>query len=311
MKFVLTLVSAFLAVGSLYAQNLSDYIIIKSNYSLENSEIPSFVEFSPEERPLISELENLFSEYWKGEPDFSFQEIGREEDQLGFVHIRYEQTYKGDPIEFAEWIVHSKNGQIYSMNGKLIDQAPASSQVTIEETMALQAAKNFIGATTYKWEVASEENHLKVETNDPTASYFPIAELKYISSSTSLDPQNLSLAYKFNIYAQEPLSRQEIYVDAGTGAILFTNNLIHTANVTGTAVTAYSGNQTINTDSLGPSSYRLRQTLSGGGIYTFNLQRGTNYFSAVDFTDTDNFWNNVNANEDQYATDAHWGADLL
>jgi len=36
---------------------------------------------------------------------------------------------------------------------------------------------------------------------------------------------------------------------------------------------------------------------------------GTNYGAAVDFTDADNNWNNVNANKDQYATDGHWGTE--
>ena len=36
---------------------------------------------------------------------------------------------------------------------------------------------------------------------------------------------------------------------------------------------------------------------------------GTNYAAAVDFTDADNTWNNVNANKDQYATDGHWGTE--
>ncbi len=37
------------------------------------------------------------------------------------------------------------------------------------------------------------------------------------------------------------------------------------------------------------------------------MNTGTNYNSAVDFTDTDNYWDNVNAQEDEVATDAHWG----
>ncbi|MCL4106323.1 UNVERIFIED_CONTAM: hypothetical protein GTU68_003484 [Idotea baltica] len=62
-------------------------------------------------------------------------------------------------------------------------------------------------------------------------------------------------------------------------------------------------------DSQGPNLFRLQEAGRGNGIRTFNLQNGTNYGNAVDFTDNDNVWNNVNANLDQYATDAHWGAE--
>jgi len=105
------------------------------------------------------------------------------------------------------------------------------------------------------------------------------------------------------------LSRREIYISAINGAVLFENNLLHTANVKGTATTAYSGTQTINTDSTASNSFRLRQTVSGGGVNTYDLANGTNYANAVDFTDSDNNWNNVNTNKDEYATDAHWGAE--
>ena len=39
------------------------------------------------------------------------------------------------------------------------------------------------------------------------------------------------------------------------------------------------------------------------------MQTGINYASAVDFTDVDNNWNNVNTAKDEYATDAHWGTE--
>jgi bacillolysin len=37
---------------------------------------------------------------------------------------------------------------------------------------------------------------------------------------------------------------------------------------------------------------------------------GTNYGAAVDFTNATTTWNNTNTNLDQYATDAHWGAEV-
>jgi PKD repeat protein len=40
------------------------------------------------------------------------------------------------------------------------------------------------------------------------------------------------------------------------------------------------------------------------------MNTGTSYGAAVDFTDADNNWNNVNAQLDEYATDAHWGAEM-
>src|SRR5690606_29960198 len=47
----------------------------------------------------------------------------------------------------------------------------------------------------------------------------------------------------------------------------------------------------------------------GNGVYTLNMQKGTNYGAAVDFRDSNNYWNNFNVNEDEVATDCHWGAE--
>ena len=309
MKFSLTFTAILLAANLVFAGQNSQYQITKQRLSLESSNIPTYIEYSSEKRPAPAELKGLFQNYWKGVKGFDFVEIGQEVDQLGFTHIRYEQTYNGVPIEFAEWIVHIKNNEIYSMNGKLVDRIPGSTQNSISKKAAFSAAKRYVGAKKYKWEIPAEEKHLKLETGNPFSTYYPAPEIKYIGKSMDLNPGDLRLTYKFNVYAQEPLSRQEIYVDASTGDVVFVNNLIHTANTTGTAQTAYSGTQTIKVDSLASNSFRLRQTINGNGVNTFNMLRGTSYANSVDFTDADNNWNNVNALRDQYATDAHWGAE--
>ena len=309
MKFSLTFTAILMAVNLSFAGQNSQYQIVKQRLSLESSKIPTYIEYSDEKRPALAELKSLFQNYWKGVEGFDFVEIGQEIDQLGFTHYRYEQTFNGVPIELAVWIVHVKNDEIHSMNGKLVDQIPASIQNSISKKAAFSAAKRYIGAKKYKWEIPAEEKHLKFETGNPFATYYPAPEMKYIGKSMDLNSGDLHLTYKFNVYAQEPLSRQEIYVDASSGDVIFVNNLIHTANTTGTAQTAYSGTQTIKVDSLASNSFRLRQTINGNGVNTYNLLRGTSYANSVDFTDADNNWNNVNALRDQYATDAHWGAE--
>ncbi|RZM06940.1 MAG: M4 family peptidase, partial [Pedobacter sp.] len=121
----------------------------------------------------------------------------------------------------------------------------------------------------------------------------------------------MTLAYKFDIYAQAPLSRQYVFVDAKSGAILGTDSIIKETNTPGTATTVYSGSQPIVADKVSATSYRLRETgrNAGTAVETYNLKKGTSYARAVDFTDTDNNWNNVNTTLDQYATDAHYGAE--
>ena len=131
----------------------------------------------------------------------------------------------------------------------------------------------------------------------------------YVSQNYSFDARAYRLAYKFNIYAHEPLSRAEIYADAVTGEILRENEIIHHVDTPGIAHTAYSGERDIIADSFG-GTYRLRDLSRGNGVRTFDMNTGTSYGASVDFIDADNDWNNVNPQKDEYATDAHWGAEM-
>ena len=140
------------------------------------------------------------------------------------------------------------------------------------------------------------------------------------------------LAYKYDIYSTQPVSRQEVYVDAHTGELLFSNQIIKQLstektkktfqpknefedkiNLTlGTAATRYSGTRTIETTFDDENSnYILRDQTRGLGIFTFNCQN-SNSFQNIDFTDNDNNWTDAeynNAAKDNGALDAHWGAE--
>jgi Zn-dependent metalloprotease len=236
-----------------------------------------------------------------------------EKDVTGMEHYRYQQTLNGIAIENADLAVHVTNGKIKSQNGKWIKDFPAGLQSApaLTKAIALNKAMQNIGASKYKWELPAEESFLKREQNNPNATFFPKATLVYYSGERDVIPSALRLAYKFDVYAQEPISRQLIFVDAVNGNILGKRELIHETNATGTAQTGYSGTQTITSDFTG-TNYRLRETGRGAGasINTYNLLTGTSYGAAVDFTDADNNWNNVNAAKDEYATDAHWGTEM-
>jgi len=234
-----------------------------------------------------------------------------EKDNLNMEHYRYQQSYQGIPVEDAIYVVHVKDGKVISQNGKWVKDFPGElkAAVTLSFTAALQKAMDFTGAKTYKWQLPSEEAFIKNEQHDAKATFYPQAQLVYYSGDEDVTPAQLRLAYKLDIYAAYPLSRQYVYVDAVTGAILGKRELIHTTNAAGTATTVYSGTQSITTDFTG-TTYRLRETGRGNGINTYDMRlAGTNYAAAVDFTDADNSWNNVNANKDQYATDGHWGTE--
>jgi len=241
---------------------------------------------------------------------YNFKLIKEERDELGFEHLRFQQIYKGIPVLGGIIIAHFKNNKLHSFNGESFKIDETSSQNLISEKTCLSKALSTVGAITYKWQMKEEEELIKVMKSDKNASWFPDGELMYCPQNLDFDKSKFTLTYKFTIHANEPLSGENIYVSAANMDIIARENLLHTTDVPGVAVTKYSGTKNIKTDSVASFKYRLIENSRGNGIYTLNLKTGTNYGAAVDFLDSNNYWNNVNSAKDEIATDAHWGAEV-
>lgn len=271
---------------------------------------PSLIEFFSTDAPIFRKGNIILvnTDNFKSSPSSNAVLLQSDKDELGFEHHRFQQTINGIPVENSFYIVHVKAGKILSENGRWIKDIPSnvSRIAIIKEAEALKNALNKIKGVVYKWQDEKEESLLKAATGDTSSSFYPKGKLVYYAEEDN--PLNLHLAYKFDIYSKEPLTRQLIYVDAQNGAILGSQQLIQTADKEGSATTVYSGKRSINT-TLSNGVYTLQEKSRGNGIVTLNLQKTTNYSAAINFTDADNNWNNINAAKDQYAADAHWGAE--
>lgn len=270
----------------------------------------------------------------------SLNSISTEIDELGFNHEKFQLFHKGVKVEFATYSIHSKQGKVTSMSGEFYNIPDVSNTPKISAQDAFIMAKNYTGAKSYMWENTVEAESIKYQMPVGELVFLPIidAEVK------KQDFDNVKLAYKFDIYATNPVSRGDLYIDANTGEILFYNATIkhleehaHGAKTTKTAftkniekpqsfdlfkntslvvaanaATRYSGTKTIQT-LLSGSSYILSDNTRGGGAQTYNMKKGTNYSTAVNFTDVDNNWTATefnNTNKDNAALDAHWGAEM-
>jgi Zn-dependent metalloprotease/phage baseplate assembly protein gpV len=236
----------------------------------------------------------------------SFTSLKKDNDQLGIFHNRLQQYYKGYKIEGAIILAHSKNNEVKSFNGDWFKDINISNSISISEKQALQFALTKIGAKKYKWENKEEEAHMQQALNNPNFSYQPTGEICIVPTiDTKTKIVTFQYAYKFNIYAEEPLYRANIFIDATSGKIVREQNLICTVDALGTANTKYSGTKPITTDSY-TGGFRLRESGRGQGIETYNL-KNTQTYGTTDFTNTINTWTTTGV--DQAATDAHFGAE--
>ena len=243
------------------------------------------------------------------ESSYSYRLLAKDVDEIGFTHYRYQQTFNGNDVLGAVIIAHCKNGYLHSFNGEYFSILDKNQTSLLDEKVCLDIALDSTGAESYLWQHEEEEESIRLIKEDPKASWFPKGTLVYVPKGLNFESTEFFLCYRFNIHAFQPRTAENIYVSVMNGNVIARENMLHTTDVPGKAHTKYSGVKNIITDSTAPFNYRLRENTRGNGVYTFNMKKGTSYGAAVDFTDSNNVWNNVNANKDEVATDCHWGAE--
>ena len=226
----------------------------------------------------------------------------------GVTTTRYNQYYKGIPVAYGSYTLTSRNGTVSFMAGNYYNVGFGVSTVpTVSEPDAFAKALEFVGAVKYMWEDPQEEQRIKAMYRKTDTTFKPTGTLRLIEDHRAdVRDRKLHLAWVFSIYAQQPLSRQEVYVDAITGQILFSNPLIkHTA---ASGKSKYSGVVNFQTSDLG-STFQLFDSTRGTGVHTLNMNNGTSYGAATEYNSVANIWPLLPA--DSIALDAHWAGGIV
>src|SRR5690606_1946693 len=95
-----------------------------------------------ENAPLYSEEEAIqfFKYAQKLGPEYSYQEIRHDSDQLGMVHIRFQQYYQSYPVLGGVIILHYQNSRLQSINGEVYKPLTAVTHIAKDEESCLKIA---------------------------------------------------------------------------------------------------------------------------------------------------------------------------
>lgn len=234
------------------------------------------------------------------------------DNTTGWQHLSYELIYKNIPLEFCQIKIHKKDGVIVSINGAYYDEVNVNTIPTISENSARNTAVSYIGADVYSWQLDSLEYFDLIEA--PQLKESPRGELVICPITMNYTTDSLTLAYKFSIYAVDPESYLDVYVDAHTNNVLFTLSKI--SSVDGIADTWYSGTQNIETSYKNGKYYLHDSTRCDSKVcvYTYDMSGTMDYESSLvrEITDNDNHWTTAEfrSGRRDMAFDAHWGAGL-
>ncbi len=333
-----SLFAAFLLTGAISSVNAQDTVDEKINVKRP----PSLLVLDGEKTYSNQNPSLLFQDILGPSPQTTFTTSKSEQDALGYTHQRMQQYYNGIKVEFGTVILHSENGTIKSVSSEYYPIQEFDTQTNLSNVQAFTKAVNHIGAQNYMWEYPEAAKEMDNYTK-PTGE---LVILPDFNSGRDVDDINsYKMAYKFDMFATNPMSRGILYIDANTGeALLYDAIIKHATNfgyvgavpvtvkteaefcasmenledtfiAAGTAATRYSGSQTIETRLTG-GNYILEDL--GRDIYTRDALNqapvGNSYpyvTNYAQFTDNDNNWTSGEYNntaKDNSALDAHWGA---
>ena len=302
---------------------------VKQKSSDENG-LPILITFNEKSPYKSSNFEQIFKDQLGLKSNQNFSRIKNESDPEGFTHEKFQLYHQGIKVEFATYTLHSKDGKLASMSGEFYNINNINTVPSLSAEAAFNKAVGYIGAKSYLWENQTDAANIGYQKPQGELVLLPVTP-EYGQKRTA---DNLRLAYKFDIFATNPMSRGDLYIDANTGKRLFYNatikhlgeyshgkshgstdktsksNQSNIALVAANAATRYSGTQSIQT-LLSGSSYILSDNTRGNGVQTFNSSRTATY-PTTNFTDANNDWTAAefnNTNKDNGALDAHWGAE--
>jgi Zn-dependent metalloprotease len=255
-KLYKTLMILFIFSNS-FTQNASRLTPFDKAYVLmdKHKSIPKQVKFSKDDTVPLSTFWTGFKKEFNLSDNNEFKMFKTFYDNLGQTHHRYKQYYKGIEITDRQYILHEQNGLVHSANGDLINIPDINITPGLSEEQALKRALTRLNAEKYMWQNPKSEAFLKKEINDRSATYFPKGQLMISSAENVNQQNNYRLVYRFDIWAEKPMWRYNVDVDAHSGEIINKNSLIYENDIQGEGQSLYNGLVQITvSDSLYPEA---------------------------------------------------------
>ena len=205
-------------------------------------------------------------------------------DANGAEHVRFDRTYKGLPVIGGDLVVHSRGGRFDSASLTQGSPIALSTRANINAADAAVTAGAAFGSNF----VGSPKSSLVVYARGQGAA---------------------KLAWQVELLNDD--ADMTYIVDAKNGRMLDSWSNRQTAAANGTGRTIYSGNVSLQTNSLA-TGFEMRDT-TRGGTYTTDFNNGgtSKPGTGTIFTDADNDWgNNANSNRASAGADAHFGVGM-
>jgi bacillolysin len=192
----------------------------------------------------------------------SFQVLNIQQDETNEQHIKMQQMLQNIPVYGAEIVLHTLEGEVFSMNGHYYNDINITEFVPQQD---IESIKQIIDADLVKKEIEKVENSLTKEKFKAELVIYPIKKQKDAAF----------LAWHITI-RPNAMARYEYFIDAKNGKILHTFN--HTCNFTGhhfcnAPSEVMDGSVDATASDLFGTPRNLKTYLSTGNYYMIDISR--------------------------------------
>jgi bacillolysin len=243
-----------------------------------------WMRFKPGLTQNASDVFTLYKKSFGLTEKFSMKTISRNTDAYGITHTRMEEYYNDIPVLFGKFILHEKNNQLLSGNGKLYTSATVKSNAKLNPNEAINKAIQYVNAKKYWWQDTAKENKAKRITRNIKTTYYPVAKQYYYYDTIS---KQLRLCYNILIQAFDPGKSGYVLIDAIDSKI-FDWWPVETLSCDATTVnTVWYGNRIINTyTDFFTSGWDLEDDCTGS---TYKVYDYATTFNSI-FNSSNNQW---------------------
>lgn len=217
--------------------------------------------------------------------EFKVHAVSR--DQLGQVHVRWAQQYKGLPVFGEQLITHmDKNGKALSVNGTFARPYGVDTRPVLTREDALFTASSDFGQA---------------------SSHPARVELVIVR----LEDQSMHLAWYVRLTDIQSDNPKDMtwFISAKSGQILWSFSSLETEAAVGVGHSLYSGDVDLDTNLTVAGKFEMDDTVRGHS-QTTDMMNGTSG-NGVMFTDDNNDWGQDSPNDRaQAGVDANFGASV-
>ena len=201
--------------------------------------------------------------------------LAQKEDDLGLLHERYDQYYRGIRVWGAQVVRHERHGEVYLING------------TTREGIAVDVNPT-LGA-------ADAEGNARAVL--PPGDYRLLAEPELV-----IFPAESAFHLAYLVFLSQPLHDMFVFVDAHSGRILFHYNNLQTAETPqiGIGTGTFGDTKKMSTTLMDDGKYWTKDLMRPAVLSTATANQGTSYSTAWYLIDDDNNWTS-----DRTVVDAH------